>query len=332
MKITIYDVAKIAGVSTATVSKVINNSGRISAKTKKKVLTIIDKYQYQPNVLASAMKGKFTYQIAFLIPDIDNPVYAQYLKLIEENGQEAGFSIVMCSTGSDAVKEAKHVAFMRQRSVDGFIIASKFQNEPLLAELLKEQVPVILFAYENPQISVDTVTVDDFQGGYAATEHLISLGHRSIGVIGENTYSCSERIRGYHAALQDVGIRAEERLIVCGGSRLEEAETSGEKLLGYDNRPSAIFGCNDIMAVGAMRAARKQGLEIPKDLSIIGFDDTAWCRIVHPELSSIAMPLQELGKKAMDVIVNQIESREKPRQTVRMFPKLVIRGSTGPKE
>ncbi|WP_199616179.1 LacI family DNA-binding transcriptional regulator [Paenibacillus alkalitolerans] len=330
MKTTIYDIARIAGVSTATVSKVINNNGRISDKTRKKVQKIIDELQYHPNVLASAMKGKFTYQIALLIPDIDNPVYAQYLKHIEECGQDAGFSIVMCSTDNDAGKEARHIALMRQKRADGFIIASKFQNEPLLQALIDEKVPVVLFAFEKPQLSVDCVTVDDFMGGFAAAEHLISLGHRRIGVIAEHSYSGAERVRGYFAALQSAGIGEEDGLVIYAGSGLDEGEKACGRLLDLDNRPSAIFGCNDVMAAGALRAARNRGIAVPGELSVIGFDDTPWCRIVHPELSSIAMPVHELGKKAMEVIVNHIEQKDTSRQSIRMFPKLVVRGSTGP--
>jgi LacI family transcriptional regulator len=331
MKPTIYDIARIAGVSAATVSKVLNNRGRISDKTKQKVLKIVDELHYRPNVLASAMKGKFTYQIALLIPDIDNPVYVQFLKHIEEAGQQAGFSIVMCSTDNDAEKEARQVAFMRQKRVDGFIIASKFRNDEVLKELLEDGVPVVLFAFEKPPFSIDIVTVDDYLGGVAAVEHLVSLGHRRIGVIADGSYSSAERVRGYYAALQSAGIAAEEGLVAeCQTITLQEAEEAAGRLLGRRDRPSAVFGCNDVMAAGAMRAARKLGLDVPKDLSIVGFDNTDWCSLLFPELTSVAMPLPELGKKVMEVIVNRMERNEPTKQTVRMFPKLVVRGSTGP--
>ncbi|MBW5445548.1 LacI family DNA-binding transcriptional regulator [Cohnella sp. CFH 77786] len=331
MKPTIYDIARIAEVSTATVSKVLNNNGRISEKTRKRILKIMEDLQYQPNVLASAMKGKFTYQIALLIPDIDNPIYAQYLKHIEERGQGFGFSIVMCSTDNNPEKEARHVSLMLQKRVDGFIIASKFKNEELLNKLLKDKVPVVLFAYEKPELLIDSVTADDFLGGIAATDHLVSLGHRRIAMIAEDSYSGKERLRGYMTALRSAGIEPDESLVIYSGAGLEDAEETGGRLLDVKERPSAIFGCNDIMAVGAVRAARKRGLAVPDELSVIGFDNTALCTVSHPELTSISMPVSDLGQKVMEVIVDKIEGKDKIKQRIRLFPELVVRGSTAQK-
>ncbi len=328
MKTTIYDIAKIAGVSTATVSKVINNTGRISEKTRKKIRGIMDELSYQPDVLASAMKGKFTYQVALLIPEMDNPIYAQFLKYIEDRGQELGFSIVMCNTDNNPEKEARHITLLRQKRVDGFIIASKFKNEELLKELLRDEVPVVLFAHERPDILTDSVTVDDFQGGVIATEYLISQGHKRIGVVATDSISCLERIRGYKSALQKAGIKFDKAMVVVGGSKIDDAEITARSLLEMeDNRPSAIFGCNDLMAIGVMQAAKKLGISVPDELSAIGFDNTELCKIVTPELTSVEMPINELGRKAMDVIIDKIERTGDAKQRIRMLPELVIRSS-----
>lgn len=332
MKPTIYDIAKSAGVSTATVSKVINNSGRISEKTTAKIRKIMEELRYQPNVLASAMKGKNTYQIALLIPDMDNPIYAQFLKYIEDRGQELGFSVVMCSTDNNPEKEAMHISLMRQKRTDGFIIASKFKSDVLLHELLKDKIPVILFAHEKPDVLIDSVTVDDYLGGFIATEHLISLGHTRIGVIAEgDSISSSERIRGYKFALQKAGIDCDEKLILVCGSKMEDAERAAGDLFNLEERPSAIFGSNDLMAFGIMRAARKRQIVIPDKLSVIGFDNTAMCSFVTPELSSIAMPVSELGKKAMDLIIHKVEHNDDIKQRIRLIPELVVRDSTSKK-
>lgn len=328
MKPTIYDIAKAAGVSTATVSKVINNTGSISEKTRSKIHRIMDELKYQPNRLASAMKGKNTYQIALLIPDMDNPIYAQYLKYIEDRGHELGYNIVMCSTDNNPEKEARHIDLMRQKRVDGFIIASKFTNEALLQELLQDEVPVLLFAHDRPEIMVDSVTVDDYLGGFMAVEHLISLGHSQIGIIASDSISCRERIRGYKSALQKAGIEIDESLIMTCSSKMEGAEASAMRLLQREGRPGAIFGCNDVMAIGVMQAAKKLRIALPDELSVIGFDNTAMCRIVTPELSSIAMPVQELGRQAMDLLIRKIEHNDSVMQRVRMLPELMVRSST----
>ncbi|UUZ96942.1 LacI family transcriptional regulator [Paenibacillus sp. P25] len=326
MKPTIYDIAKTAGVSTATVSKVINNTGRISEKTRKKILELMDELSYQPNVHASAMKGKCTYQVALLIPDMDNPIYSQYLKHIEDRGQELGFSIVMCNTDYNPEKEERHIAAAAKR-VDGFIVASKFENEELLQKLLRDDVPVVLFAHERPEIVTDSVTVDDFLGGFMATEHLISQGHKRIGVIAMDSISCQDRIRGYKSALQKAGLTIDEELIVMGGPKLGDAEQTAQRLLDLKERPTAIFGCNDVMAIGVMQAAKKRRISIPGELSVIGFDNTELCSIVTPELSSVAMPVHELGRKAIEVLIDKIEKSSDVKRRIRMLPELVLRES-----
>ncbi len=329
-KPTIYDVAREAGVSTTTVSKILNNTGRISDKTKQKVLKIMDELNFQPNVLASAMKGKSTYSIAFLIPDIDNPIYAKYMKHIEIHGQELGYNIVMCSTENDAAKEARHIASMRQKRVDGFIIASKFSNVALLEELIQEGFPVSLFAHERPEFSVDSVSVDDYVGGYEATKHLLHLGHRKIAVIGEESYSGRARIRGYRQAILDEGLDVGEELILYSDSTIEGAKYHVGQLLKSKKRPTAIFGYNDLSAIGAIIAAKESGLKVPEDISVIGFDNISLCEIVDPPLTTIDMPVAELGKKVMELLVGKIEGTEKTKQRISLLPKLIVRQSTMP--
>jgi DNA-binding LacI/PurR family transcriptional regulator len=328
IKPTIYDVAREAGVSTTTVSKIMNNTGRISAKTRQNVLTIMKELNFQPNVLASAMKGKSTYSIAFLIPDVDNPIYAKYLKHIENYGQKLGYNIVMCSTGNDPNKEVRHITLMRQKRVDGFIIADKFSNLALLKELIAEGFPVTLFAHDRPEFSVDSVSADDYAGGYQAAKHLLSLGHRAIAVIAEESISSRERIHGYRQALLEEGIEWDDSLIVMSDQTMEGAEIQAGKLLDLKVRSTAIFGYNDLTAIGAMMAAKERGLRIPEDLSVIGYDNTSLCNIVDPRLTSINMPVEELGRKVIDLLVGKIEGAEKTKQRIRLLPTLIIRHST----
>ncbi|WP_047154189.1 LacI family DNA-binding transcriptional regulator [Aneurinibacillus tyrosinisolvens] len=330
MKLTIHDIAKEAGVSATTVSKVINNKGRISEKTKNKIMQIIEEFQYQPNVLASALKGKSTYTIALLIPDAANPIYAQYLKHIEEYGQELGFSVVMCSTGGDPKKEAKHITLLRQKHVDGFIIASIFKNEPVLKQLIEEEFPIVLISLQRPELPVGSVTGDDYLGGYIATEHLLSLGHRKIGIIAEEaTISGTERIKGYKKALENAGIKVDENLVITiNEPTIEGAEVKAKELLNSGQRPTAIFGCNDILAIGTMLAAKGLGIGIPDELSIIGFDNTVMCKIVEPQLSSVAIPIHEMGKQAMELLAQRIQKKDNMKQRISLLPELVIRQST----
>ncbi|MBM7566201.1 LacI family DNA-binding transcriptional regulator [Paenibacillus sacheonensis] len=327
MKSTIYDIARAAGVSTATVSKVINNKGRISEKTRNKIKQIMDEQRYEPSVMASAMKGKGTRTIALIIPDIDNPVYAEYLKRIEARGHELGYTIVMASTERDPEKEERHISLLR-RKVDGYIIAARFNNIGLLKELTEDGVPVVLFAHERDELSVDSVTADDYLGGYRATEYLLELGHVRIGMVGEDTLSSHERIRGYRQALQDRGFQAEEGLIRVGGHTIDGAAEQAGMLLDRADRPTAIFGYNDVSAVGAMLAARTRGIRMPDELSIIGFDNTMLCEIMDPKLSSVSMPTQELGNRVMELLIRRIDGGDMPKQRIRLLPELAVREST----
>jgi DNA-binding LacI/PurR family transcriptional regulator len=166
MKITIYDVAKKAGVSTATVSKIINNTGSISEKTKLKVQKVMDQLQYQPSIIASALKGKSTHTIGLLITDLSNPIFAEYAKYIAERGQQLGFSVIMCNTDTHPDKEMEYVALLKQKQVDGIIVAARFKNIKLLKELIKEKFPIAVIAQDLPTLPIDSVTVDDYLGGY----------------------------------------------------------------------------------------------------------------------------------------------------------------------
>jgi DNA-binding LacI/PurR family transcriptional regulator len=194
--------------------------------------------------------------------------------------------------------------------------------------LISEKFPVVLFAHERPELSVSSVTADDYIGGYMATSHLLTLGHQRIGVIAEESFSSNERIRGYKSALTESEIKVEDNLIVISGPAVLDAEIAAARLLDREDRPTAIFGCNDLLAIGAMQASRVRGIQVPEQLSVIGYDDTQLCSIVSPKLTSISMPMRELGKEVTDMIIRKIEQDEVPKQRVRMLPEVSVREST----
>jgi DNA-binding LacI/PurR family transcriptional regulator len=328
MKPTIYDVAREAGVSIATVSKVINNTGRISDKTRKKVLKIMEELDYQPSVVASALTGKRTYTIGLLIPDLANPFFAEIARSVEDRGQELGFSVVMCSTDYNSDKEAKYISLLKQKSVDGIILASGFKNDKILKELIKEKLPIALISQDIPGLAVDSVTVDDFLGGYQVTEHLLALGHQKIAVIAEDTRSSKERIRGYQEALKDAGFTCDERLIFVSASTVEESKRLAAQLIGLGERPTAVFACNDLLAIGTIQAARENGLILPDDLSVVGFDNTLLATIVDPPLTTVNQPIHEMGRQVVDLLMQKIEGEKNMKQKVVLLPELVIRNST----
>lgn len=178
MKVTIHSVAREAGVSITTVSKVINQTGSISEQTRKKVLEAMKKLNYSPDVAAASLRGKRTKAFGLLVPDVSNPFYAEVARSIEDRSHDFGYNVMMCNTDNDAEKEKSYLSLLTSQRIDGLVVASAFRNPNLLEEMVDKGFPIVLIASEIPKLSVNTVTVDDYKGGYLATSHLLSLGHK----------------------------------------------------------------------------------------------------------------------------------------------------------
>jgi len=343
MKATIYDIARKAGVSTATVSKVLNNTGRIGEKTRKRILEISRELNYQPNVLASALTGKKTYTIGLLIPDLVNPFFAELARNVEDRAHERGFSVMICNTDNDMQKEVKYAQLLRQKSVDGIIVATGVRNDALLKELIDQKVPVALAARDMSVLAASTVLVDDFAGGYSAASHLLELGHRKIAVIAENLNipSSKERVRGVRCSLEEAGVMFDESLVVQSDFSVSAGKEAAMSLLQRnkdgttgnvngkgDGRPTAIFACNDVLAIGALQAARNLGIRVPEELSVVGFDNTYLARITDPALTTVAQPIQAMGHQVVDLIAQEIDQANVVKQRVILLPELIVRQST----
>ncbi|MDD9268046.1 LacI family DNA-binding transcriptional regulator [Paenibacillus sp. GCM10023248] len=331
MKPTIYDVAQAAGVSIATVSKVINETGRISEKTRAHVQQVMQQLKYKPSMVASALTGKSTYTIGLTLPDLANPFFAEIARAVEDRGHECGFSVFICSTDNDPDKEVKYLSLLTQKRVDGMISATRIQNDRFLKKLIQHNIPIALITGEMPTLAVDTVMVDDYLGGFQAGSHLVELGHRHIAILVEDPDNTSnrERIRGCKQALANAGLQVEERHIATGGFTVETGHKAMAQLIGLEDRPTAVFACNDLLAIGAIRAAREAGLQLPRDLSVVGFDNTILATLIDPPLTTIAQPIQEIGRRAVDLLVQEIQGEKVLKQRVVLLPELVLRHSTG---
>lgn len=332
MKVTIYDVAEKAGVSIATVSKVINNTGRISEKTRKKVQEIMEQLHYEPSMVASALTSKRTGTIGLLVPDIANPFFAEVARSFEDYAQKLGFGLVICSTDGNDEKAKLYLSLLMRKQVDGLIITTHIEDADLLDQLMQRQIPIVLFSIDIPLLSVNAVSVDDYKGGLLATNYLLSLGHKRIAVIAEELSrgSSSYRIQGYKEAMTKAGAKVMESNIISTKATVENGKTAAQQLLKKKGRPTAIFACNDLLAIGAMEAARKLEIKIPEELSIIGFDNTILAGIANPSLTSVSQPIKEMANQAMTVLVEEIEHGQSSKQRVFMLPELVIRNSTAP--
>ncbi|WP_141334498.1 MULTISPECIES: LacI family DNA-binding transcriptional regulator [unclassified Paenibacillus] len=329
MKPTIVDIAREAGVSIATVSKAIHNTGRMSEETRKKILTIMQDMNYRPNMMASALKGKSTYTVGLLIPDLSNPFSSEIARSVEDRGKELGYSVVMCNTDYDPEKEAWYISVLNQKRVDGIISASGFQNEDMLRDLVEQHIPIALITRDSKTIAVDTVTVDDFMGGYQATSYLIGLGHRRIGTIVLDLDNGRERLRGYKHALEEAGLPCDEKLILSGFTK-EDGKEAAAKLMEYSEPPTAIVAGNDLLAIGVMLSAKERGIIIPDQLSVIGYDNTILAEITTPSLTTMNQPVGEMGRQVMDLLYQEITGKKKIKKRIVMAPELVIRESVKP--
>ncbi|MBU8568551.1 LacI family transcriptional regulator [Virgibacillus pantothenticus] len=331
MSVTIYDVAKAANVSIATVSQVINNKGRISEKTKKKVHKVMEELNYQPNILASALMGKQTKTIGLLIPDLANPFFSELARSIEDSGHVFGYNIVICSTDYKVEKEVKYISLLKQKRVDGFIFASGFEKLDQVEALMNENVPVVIVARDFPMRPLNTVAIDDYMGGYQAASYLLKLGHTNMGIIALDVWSNRERIRGFNDALkeQNIEIRNDFEYITQGNENLIDAgKAVAHKYVTTSNPPTAIFSCNDMLAIGAIQAAKENGFHVPSDLSIVGFDNTAIATIVDPPLTTISQPIEKMGKEVMDLMISIVKGERKEQLRLTLMPTLVERKST----
>ncbi|KIL41274.1 transcriptional regulator [Gordoniibacillus kamchatkensis] len=331
MKATIYDVAKEAGVSIATVSNAINGKGKISKKRREEIFKIMERLQYQPSVIASALTGKKTFTLGLLIPDISNPFFAEIARAIEDEAHQSGYSVIICSTDNKDERVERYIALLESKSVDGIIIGTGIDNMDILSQLQSRSVPLAMIAREASSLAVDTVVADDFVGGVLAAEHLVSLGHKRLAVLSENlkVSSSRERIRGFRQGLADVGVSFDDNSIVICEYKVEEGKRGALELLQRGGeRPTAIFCCNDLLAIGAIQAAKEAGVRVPEDLSIVGFDDTILATVTDPPLTTVAQPMEHMGKLVFKLILGHLQNKDSIRQRIVLRPELTIRQST----
>ncbi|MBZ5752421.1 LacI family DNA-binding transcriptional regulator [Metabacillus rhizolycopersici] len=324
---TIYDVAKEAGVAISTVSKVLNNTGSIGAKTRKKVEETMQKLNYQPSVAASVKKRIQT--IGLLIPDISDPFMAQIARTIEDHGRKFGFSLIVCSTDNDLDKEIEYVSILKKKYIDGIIIATGLKNTTALKKLLNNEIPVALLAREVPSLAVNTVVVDDFLGAFEATSYLIKLGHQKIAMVTEDIYFPVTKLRldGYKQALAQADLTYNGDFVAINNTSFTDALDSTLKLLNLPEPPTAIFASTEPLAIGVMQGARESGFDIPKDISIVGFDNSILAKMCYPPLTTVSQPIHEMGKKIIELLVEEIKNPKQVKQRIVMSPELIIRGT-----
>jgi len=326
---TIKDVAKDAGVSAATVSRVINNSPTVTASTRETVMAVIKKLNYQPNLLGRNLRRTETRLILVLLQNMANPFYARIVKGIEDVGHKNGYHVMLCNTDSDHEREKVYLELLRNRLADGVIFMAPMLGKEELTEIGK-RFPVVQCCEYKEGAQVSHVSIDNHAAAYKAVRHLISAGHRRIGMIScRNSYvSISQRESGYKKALEDAGITFEEEYIKYGDYGFNSGLRAANQLLSMDDRPTAIFAISDLMAIGALRAIREKGLSVPEDVAAAGFDNISFSSMCNPMLTTISQPKYDLGCLAMDLLLKQIRGEAKEHKGIFLEYELIIREST----
>ncbi len=325
------DVAIDANVSIATVSRVINNSGYVSDNNRARVEESIQKLGYTHNTLARSLVTKETRLIAFIIDNISNPFYPQFALGVEEMAEKNGFNVILCNIESSIEKELNYVRKLTGLQVDGMIFVASKVPENVYGNTIKINVPVVCLDSQIYIPNSDRVILDQDWGGYSITKHLIDRGHKRIAhIAGPSDYLTAHlRKSAYLRALDDNNIRQIQRLIIEGDYSTESGRLAAEKLLSLENRPTAIFAANDLMALGAMDTIRKKGLLIPNDIAVAGFDDIQFSALYSPALTTVSQPTLQMGALAMQMVIERLRGTASTENREIIFkPTIAVREST----
>lgn len=335
-KATIKDIAKVAKITPAAVSLALKDHPRISKATRINVLKIAKQLNYQPNFLARALVSKKSFTIGVTVPNVTDSFYAELLQGLEDGASEFGFNTIQCSTKNILAKEKSSIDLLRNKGVDGLIIASAENEDPNIKSIIDDGFPLVMV---NRRLTgkqycdmVDYVVPDNLLGADMAVEHLYRLGHRRIGVITglPNTSTGKERTEGAKRFLKNNGIKIESKLFVNGGWNKEIAYSATNKLLKLPDKPTAIFAASDEMALAAREAILDAGLNIPSDMALIGFDNIAPAQYRGIDLSSVGIKTYEMGEAAIKILIEKVERRTSPMvNKVTMKPELFIRKTCG---
>ena len=325
---TIQDVARIAGVSTATVSRVINNRNVVSEKTAVKVEKAIHELNYEPSVLGRNLRTSESRLLLVLIPSIANSFYTEIIRGIEDTAIEFGYNILLCQTGSNPKRESIYMNLVRNRLADGIISMDPAVDKVRLTELAKNY-PIVQCSEYDENGNISYVTIDSKLAAYQAVKYLIQIGHKKIGFINsDNKYLYArDRYEGYVKALKEFNIPINTDWI-CNVENVgfEEGQRVMRVLLSHVDRPTAVFADSDMSAIGALKEINANGLRVPNDIALIGFDNIEVSKVSHPTLTTISQPMYRMGSESARMLITKISGESVA--NVILSHELLIREST----
>jgi len=312
--VTLQQIATLAGVSTATVSHVLSGKHKVSPRLQARVMKVVKDFNYQPNDFARSLKTNRSKTVGMVVTDMTNPFYGAAVRGAENVLAREGYTLLVGNSDEDYAKEESYYRVFRAKRTEGIIIVTCPTPYPpsYLLQHVIEEMPVVILNRDYPALQADSVIADNFEGSYQAVCHLLRLGHQRIGIITgqHNNIVAARRLQGYERALTDHRLVCEPDLIHEGNfADPRTGYSAAKKVLTMKNRPSALFVCNVRMTTGALRGIHELGLEVPRELALVSFDDEEWFQCTRPRISGVAQPAFELGVQAAQVLMDRIKGK-----------------------
>lgn len=332
MAVTIRDVAELAGVSTMTVSRVLNESNQVQPETKIKVEQVIKALGYIPNGLARGLSSQKTGVIAIIVPDVSNPFFTKMVLGAENVAWHNGYRAILCNTENDLSREKAYLDDMLAQRVEGLIIsATSDRSKRHLSLLDKHKVPIVLVDRSLDGVQYDQVQGDNKGGAFRLVKHLTALGHKRIAMIsGPLDISTSrDRLNGYCQALEEANLPYEKDLVIQTEVDQKGGYQAATQLLQFKARPTAVFSVNNLAAVGVLQAFRESGLKVPEDMALVCFDDVEFASVICPFLTVMAQPAEAFGTIALQLLLDRISGRAVERRQVSLGAEFIVRQSCG---
>lgn len=324
---TIYDVAKRAGVSTYTVSSVLNRSAYVSPELTKRVMEAVRELDYTINDLARSLQTRKTRTVGMLIPDIANPFYAKVVRGVEDELKKAGYSLILGSTYNNLAEQSRCIAVFRSKQVDGLLLFVAPGDESDIGSLIEAKKPVVFVGRVPLQVKADSVSADNVKGVYLAISHLAAKGHRRIALInGQAGLSSSkDRVNGWRKALRKAGLPAPKEYVHHGEWTAASGYECASALLDLPEPPTAIFTANFLMMTGVLKALQDRKLKCPRDVEVMSSDDSEWLDVFEPRISTVIQPSYEMGAEAARLLLKRIKEPNRAFEQIVLPPQLMIR-------
>ena len=329
MPTTIRDVAATAGVSPATVSRVLNGKQDVGAELRSRVLAVVSELGYRPNGPARSLRTRAAMVLGLVISDITNSFFTAVVRGVEDRAQQAGYSVVLANADEDLAKEAGYLDIAAAEHMAGVLLSPASSRSTRIDVLREQGIPAVAID-RRLNAAVDSVTVNNHRAAREATEHLIGQGCRRVGFVAGpvQTTTGASRLAGYRAALRAAGHEPDPALIAYADFRTEGGYAATRRLLSGRKRPDGLFISNNLMTIGGLQAIAEAGLAVPEDIAVVGFDDASWATALRPPLTVVTQPTYEIGSTAVDLLLRRIAGEEFPPRNVVLRARLVKRASS----